>query len=314
MSMLDRVTDIIMASTSQPKGLMAPYSIYLLLHLLHEGSSGESRDIFAKFFKLDDNKSHISDLLSIYNVLNYDGLLETDIFIVHRDEMMIKKKFTNMFGNKLTTYSFNDKTIDSLVDFVNSMIYKKTYGRISRFLRMSNVTQETRLILGNTTYFCSKWLHPFKKHRTKPFSFTTSSSIIFVNMMFQSQNFHYYENDDLQYLEMPYENENYVMSAILLKNNKSYESSTNHELFKHCMENAKVHDVSVFFPKFTHRHKLSLKKLLSDNGLDAVFPKMLLDNMIQVNHRRSSDHTEKTKTDDKSVLSHIVFSDIEKNK
>lgn len=83
------------------------------------------------------------------------------------------------------------------------------------------------MVLINAIYFKDEWKFKFKEGDTKKEKFyLTKGSVLtkdapykMVDMMFQKTNYMYYEDDNFQYVNIPYKNDNVKMEIILPKIN-----------------------------------------------------------------------------------------------
>jgi serpin B len=104
---------------------------------------------------------------------------------------------------------------------INDWVSKETKEKIKDILQPGDITKLTRLVITNAIYFKGKWLTEFDKEFTRDEDFyLINGQKTKVKMMYQENRFNYYENDDLQLLEMPYKGDKVSMVIILPKTGK----------------------------------------------------------------------------------------------
>ncbi len=84
---------------------------------------------------------------------------------------------------------------------------------------MSKPNEDTRLIITNAVYFRANWSSRFDGG-TWNGTFHSPTGPLTVPMMYQTGNFPYFENDELQALKPPYEGERLGMLIILPREGK----------------------------------------------------------------------------------------------
>ena len=127
----------------------------------------------------------------------------------------------------------------------------------------------------NAIYFKGKWAHPFEKSATFDEKFYMSETKgIKVPMMHQKQRFNYYENKNLQVLELPYVGKSLSMVIFLPRKGipldaleKALSMKHIHGVFKQMYPKR----VKVTLPRFHFKTKYYLKKVLKSIGMVVPF-------------------------------------------
>ncbi len=92
--------------------------------------------------------------------------------------------------------------------------------------------------------------------------------------------FNYYENKSFQIIEIPYQNENYVLGIILPKiipDNDTIDYTINNvpiitaQEINELINNLSLEKVNLYIPKFTDKKKLNLVPILKKMGLVKIF-------------------------------------------
>jgi serpin B len=137
------------------------------------------------------------------------------------------------------------------------------------------ITSITRLVLTNAIYFKGEWTNQFEEELTQENAFyITPETIVDVQMMNQEERYKYFEDDELQVLEIPYKGDDLSM-VILLPAKKDglteLEDSVNTDRLQEWMNALAWQQVSVFFPKFTMTCEFQLRSVLADMGMPIAF-------------------------------------------
>ncbi len=192
----------------------SPFSISTALAMTYEGADGltaqEMRNVF--YFSENDDERRAA-FANVYNNLNESALKGN-----------YKINIANALWNE-QTYTFKESFYDTVknyyygkstpVDFINapeeqrlkinSWVEDQTNKKIIELLPEKSILDDTRMVLVNAIYFKGDWNTQFKKEDTKENDFFVSEEeTTIAQMMYQNNNFNYYENDSFQYVELPY--------------------------------------------------------------------------------------------------------------
>ena len=133
----------------------------------------------------------------------------------------------------------------------------------------------TRLVLTNAIYFKGDWAKKFKEENTKELEFFTSAeSKVNAQMMAQEDEFDYYEDNQFQYLELPYKGEDISMLILLPKSEEGIDykfhlpSAEDFVLANNQMHKTKV---IVNLPKFKLETEYQMKEDLQSMGMIEAF-------------------------------------------
>ncbi len=156
---------------------------------------------------------------------------------------------------------------------VNDWCKEKTHGKIPEI--MKQLSKSIRMILLNAVYFKGKWEKPFKKENTtneyfKNFGKQTKS----VRMMKSTQDFLYYENNEIQCVEMNYKNSSISSLVILPKRNgdiNNYIGTLNPKKVEDILKGLSTTKVEIHLPKFEFSYEIKLKNTLIEMGMTKAF-------------------------------------------
>lgn len=159
--------------------------------------------------------------------------------------------------------------------FINDWVAAQTHDRIKDLLPAGSVVPSTRLVLTNAIYFKGKWERPFDKSQTHDADFLASPDRkVTAPFMYQKGKFGYFENQDLQILELPYGNGDLVMRIFLPRDAGGLAA------FEHGLTAARLddlggqvrpEDVQVWLPRFKVETEYRLEDVLPAMGMKLAF-------------------------------------------
>ncbi|MHA1147939.1 MAG: serpin family protein [Promethearchaeota archaeon] len=266
---------------------VSPLSIFTAMTMIYVGARGSTEEEIKDILHLsipqrrlpmqvktlnDILRSHEETIIkmanSIWTDLGYE-LNESFLYVIDEN-----------YEGALYKENFSD--IEGTCDKINAWVSKNTEQKIKGIITPNSFDPNIRLILLNAIYFNGKWANPFKKDLTKdaPF-FLEDGSSIQIPMMHQKETFSYYENEELQILEIPYKNTllfgtnmYYSMIIILPRDKKGLEEiekTLTLESISKQLEQFQQEEVKVYIPKFKIETKYELKKDLREMGMTESF-------------------------------------------
>ncbi|MEN3012053.1 MAG: serpin family protein [Dictyoglomus thermophilum] len=268
---------------------ISPYSISSALAMTYAGANGNTKKQMAEvlYFNLPDNELHyaFSKLNSIFNTPKPDFQLAIANSLWGQINYPFREDFIELI-KKYYSAGFN------LVDFVNDLnrekarneinkwVEDRTNQKIKELIQKGDLTSLTRLVLVNAIYFKGKWKYTFNKEETKemPF-FIDEKRTSKVPMMHQVNEFNYYEDKDLQAIELPYSGDELSMIVILPKERtlSKFEKNLNYTLLDKINTNLKKEEIEIYFPKFKIEKRYILNEPLIKLGMSDAFDDMLAD-------------------------------------
>ncbi len=138
---------------------------------------------------------------------------------------------------------------------INQWVEEATREKIEDLIPAGGVDSLTTLVLTNAVYFKGQWLSRFDEERTSDATFHGTGGDATVPMMYQKSDFQYFENEDVQVLEMPYEGEEISMLVVLprpesLVNLRVIESRLTPEMLSDWSGRLREQELKVYFPRF----------------------------------------------------------------
>src|SRR5262249_17508489 len=101
---------------------------------------------------------------------------------------------------------------------INAWVEKETNNKIKELIKDGMLESDTRLVLTNAIYFKGDWASQFKKDLTRQEEFRCGASgKVKTALMHQNGEFGYFEDKDVQGLELPYVGKDLSMIVLLPK-------------------------------------------------------------------------------------------------
>ena len=263
--------------------IFSPVSISYALALIHFGALEKTDQ---ELYQLFEGKYSIQELTQLLSLFNNNQVKMTNALIVNQ-ELQINKEFLDFVKNVglVSLENFNDKVV--LADKINKYIAENTRGLITNVISPDVITDTSLAFLINTIYFKSNWSNKFDLRKTFKSPFNSNS--VQVEMMQQVNDFPYYEDKDLQMIEMPYEDDHFCMGVVLPKDPLDLYKIDISQLNNYIPQMNNL-EVRVYFPKFTHRKKYELVPHLCRVGVKELFDPELA-NLSNISLRTTDKNT-----------------------
>ena len=248
--------------------IISPLSIYQVLSLLANGANGDTQSEMLKTLG--------SNTIDELNDINYKILSKSSLFstIDIANAVMTRFKPLDDFCIIANKYFAPMETLQS-VEQINNWCSEKTHGKIQKIIE--ELSPETVMILLNAVYFKGKWASPFGKESNKQLYFYNfGKEKKKVETMIQVEHFRYFENSEVQAIELPFRED--FMSAIIILpskktdineyiDNKLYQKDTLDDIINK-LEYAKVH---LELPKFELEFEELLNNVIKKLGMKKIF-------------------------------------------
>ncbi len=261
----------------------SPYSISSALAMTFHGANNNTKDEMSLVlgFPVDAEFAHnFHSLGEKFKLLNNTGAIELSVanalwaqqdYKFLDSYLDITKKYYNS-----AVYSCDFKSAPAKeTKRINEWVEQQTKEKIKKLIPDGALTELTRLVLTNAVYFKGTWKSKFKKSNTSDDSFfIAEKNAVQLPMMNLTAKFGYYENNEMQLLELPYKGDEVSMIILLPKDQSTLssleQSLTNKSLIKlfSAIQNKKV---EVTIPKFTNEKQIMLKDTLLKMGMKDAF-------------------------------------------
>ncbi|MEA3501036.1 MAG: serpin family protein [Candidatus Marinimicrobia bacterium] len=263
---------------------ISPYSISTALAMTYGGAEGETKDQMRKalFFQKND--------LGLYNSFQYliqsinelgnsnDNLeLKTANAIWVENNFKIKNKFEELVKTKylseINGMDFVNKPEECRIE-INNWASENTENKINDLIPEGLISQQTKLVLTNAIYFLADWQNQFKKRYTKEDNFYLSNGEkVKIKMMHQTEYFRYTENEKVQIIELPYENDRLSMIVFLPRSNNSNSADLllTIDSFNKNIQDLRSEKIRLYLPKFKFTYFSLLNNVLQEMGMRDAF-------------------------------------------
>lgn len=264
----------------------SPYSISSAFEMVYEGAKGKTAEEIQKVFSFETDDSTrrraFAGLYSEINKKNKNYKLNTANGLwAQKDYAFLNDYFNTIKSNydgKIENLDFVNDNENSR-KIINNWVEKQTNDKIKNLIPAGMLDASTRLVLTNAIYFKGKWQIEFDKSDTRDMNFLTNSGKdVKVNMMSlidSKKNFGYFENDDLQALELPYKDNELSMTVLLPKNDNIdlAEKYLDAGKFANIEKNMRNMPIDIYLPKFKFETKYFMQDNLKKMGIEDAFSK-----------------------------------------
>jgi len=263
----------------------SPFSISSALAMTYAGARGETEKQMSQAlnFSLDQSTFH-PFFGALIDKIEKDTSISTQLLIANSLWAQKDFKFLDSFFNlveayyksELTNVDFiNDTAREKTRKEINSWVEQKTRDKIKEIIQKGDIDSQTALVLVNAIYFKDEWESTFDSLKTevKPF-YLNSNDTIHTAIMNKKENLKYYENSDMQVVEIPYKNNKLSMMIFLPKENdgiETMESSLNNGLYSEVSTSLKISNVELSLPKFKTTFDFKLNTTLKKLGMPIAF-------------------------------------------
>ncbi|XP_069008295.1 protein Z-dependent protease inhibitor [Embiotoca jacksoni] len=232
-----------------------------------------------KSLQRDDQPDLIPELFQLLNEnITQNGSLKLDqgmAFFTRQDfelEKTFEDKMKTFFDANIKTVDFADT--EMTINVINEYVKQKTGDKVTEMI--SNLDENTQLLLINTIFFLGAWKMPFNPDLTinSPF-YINNYNIVQVPTMFIEDKFYTMRDDHLgaQVLKLPYQ-EGVSMLIVLPNKGIDYtliDDEISAKKFLSWIKKLVKTKLEVNLPKFKMERSYSLHTLLPDMGMRSVF-------------------------------------------
>ncbi|HMF32076.1 MAG TPA: serpin family protein [Candidatus Lokiarchaeia archaeon] len=267
--------------------IFSPFSIAMALAMIHIGARGTTADELSHALHLPANVETLSH--GVHDVMNNlvlgegpdkNELLVTNAFWLHEDYPF--------YPNYLEWIEYYFKGALFAVDLtnpeevraeVNDWISQQTLDLIPELIPPGFLPPfpQSICVVTNAIYFKGTWFSKFPINATteKPFSLLDLTEIA-VPLMTVKKDFSYFEDDMVQYLEMPYLGQAIVMGVLLPRARDglpNIEASFTSDRLESLIAGLSHEEVVVTVPRFKIESQFNLVEKLESLGVvDAFVP------------------------------------------
>ncbi|HLP04747.1 MAG TPA: serpin family protein [Paludibacter sp.] len=258
---------------------ISPLSVSIALGMVWNGANGETKSELETTLKMSGMT--MADINEYYRIMQstlpkLDPATKMMIAnsLWYRTGFPVKAEFLKVNSDNFNTYIKElDFSQSWAVDTINNWCAKKTNNLIEKPL--DYIPSEAVMYLVNAIYFKGIWQKKFDPRKTAEANFTNEDgSTGKVNMMSIQDTLWYCEDDQAQYLDMPYGNGAFSMTVILPKEGKTTSdvlADLSVAKWQGNLEKLKKQEVLVFLPRFSAKNKYLLNNELQAMGMKLAF-------------------------------------------
>lgn len=181
-----------------------------------------------------------------------------------------KKNVSDSYDALVETRDFSES---GFKEYLNKWVNKRTDGMIPSLF--DDISSDAAAYIINALYFKGLWTQRFDKHNTQSMDFTKSDgSSIKTDMMTQTDDFKYYDNDTFQALGMNYGNGSYSMQVLLPQSGKTLDDVVKAMKaidWKSFVGSMSTHETDVRLPRFTIEYGGEKNEVLESLGIKQMF-------------------------------------------
>ena len=250
---------------------ISPLSIFQALSLTANGAKSETQN---ELLKLLDNKTMEEINMINQNILS---IIKENSSLEIGNAIMSKLSPLPTFSNIAKEKYFSEIMPLNNVKQVNKWCEKKTHGKIKEII--DKLPPNIFMLILNAVYFKAQWVNQFPDYSTTKKSFFNCNSKnkeIKIDTMINTDRFAYFEDSNLQSIELPFKKD--FMSAIIILPKQNLDINEfidiidkDNEYIYSIIDNFKYSKVNIEMPRFEIEYKESLKEVLEDMGVKLAF-------------------------------------------
>mgnify|MGYP006302937037 CR=1 FL=1 len=211
---------------------LSPISASLALTMTMNGADGETWEEMRQTLGYDNAdreeinatcRALIDELYGLSGDVEFNlaNAIWLDQNFTLQDEF--KRLNRNYFKAMIETLDFSK--VDECVQHMNSWVEAETQGRIDDLVKPDDFRAAVFMFLINAVYFKADWKYQFDPEDTDQNNFyLIDGSTVTCDMMEIKGCFDYYENDEIQAIDLPYANDHYSMTLLLPRSSKRVHS------------------------------------------------------------------------------------------
>lgn len=269
---------------------VSPYSISTALVMLYGGAAGVTAEELGQVLGSGD---------AVATLNLYAGLQD---WLTKKPELSEKNEGNTPNGDTLNIanslwpnqgFPFRQEYIRTMQDYLSSEVYPTDYSKVEEargeinqwvenktenlikdLIQPGVLSENTQMTLVNAIYFKGSWEKPFDKKLTQNAQFTLlDGSQIEVPFMSQQENYHYYGDETLQIVRLPYR-ENRSMVIILPRDTEKFAEVREaycQGKYQQTINQLSMRKVNFKMPRFKMSQNLDLNDLLIKMGVGSMF-------------------------------------------
>lgn len=262
--------------------VLSPYSISSALAMTYAGARGETARQMEQVLHFDETKGQLPALFGRLAAALQAAQGSNELSIANSLWPQQKYPFLNEFLNLLKEdYSALVRPVDYVNKAeearatINRWVDERTRHKITEIIGPGVLDAMTRMVLVNAIYFHGTWARPFPESATRRETFYAKpNTMMAVPFMHEVGHFRYGENDELQWVALPYAGGQLEM-VILLPRSRDGLGQLESSLTPASLSawTSAMHDqrVAIALPKFKMSSGFGLTQTLAAMGMKDAF-------------------------------------------
>ena len=258
----------------------SPLSVQYALAMSLNGADHNTYDEIKAILSLeglneDDINESLKTLTEYLRSVDPNVTLEIANSIWYEKKFEVKYDFSNsMSQNYDAEVSGLDFGSSQSVNTINDWVKDKTNGMIEDLI--NEIPQDAVMYLINAIYYKSEWKYKFDIEKTKqgPFYLENNEEVHADLMEAKKVGVNYFSNPDVELIELPYGNGQYVMSVLLPGDGKKVADIVDlldENIYQEWTEKADSISADLILPKFKIEYKALLNDALIEMGMEDAF-------------------------------------------
>jgi serpin B len=256
----------------------SPFSIYGALSMTYAGAKEQTRLDLEKVLEFSEKDSIIQNFHDLSNSLEMERELSflSSNSLWSQKNLKIEKSYIKLvqqqYNAKVENVNFaEEKDREKGRLEINQWIDKQTKGNLPNFISKGVLDESTTMILINAVYFNALWNTAFlPENVNNQVFFVSDKDSVGCQMMHLSFESFYFEDDSMQILEIPYQNNKATMLVFLPKKGVSTKN-IDYDYYKKVSKSMNSHLINLTFPKFKMQVSYELSDYLKKMGLKSAF-------------------------------------------
>ncbi|MEF3329860.1 MULTISPECIES: serpin family protein [Oceanobacillus] len=255
---------------------ISPISIWTALNMTYHGADGKTKAEMEEVLGLEniDSDALLSadhDLLMEQAADNQEVELYLANAVWFREDMEINAAY------QVALETYYQAKIDPLTtaDAINDWVAEQTNDRIDHMA--DDISPDLILFLLNAVYFQGDWTYPFDETLTEEqeFSLEDGSTIETPMMTLYKKDLHYWEDENVQVVSLPYEEEETIQMQIFLPSEdtsfSNFREDFSLEKWQESMDALEQQIGTVLLPSFTLEYESELNDFFIHLGMEQAF-------------------------------------------
>lgn len=260
----------------------SPYSVFSALAMTYEGADSQTAEEMKSVFYFPESEILRQGFAEMYSQINdeernYELRTGNALWIQEDYQLLDEYKgvVEDYYGGKSVNLDFKNESEESR-ETINTFIEEQTNNKIKE-LFSEKLPADTKLVLTNAIYFLGNWENQFDPERTQEEAFWINpEENVKTDMMKMSpeeQKFNYTKTDELEMIELPYEEGGVSMFIMLPKDEiDDISHKLNNEEVEELMDEMTETELDLIsIPKFSLETDYSLNEVLASMGMPTAF-------------------------------------------